>query len=106
MITLELDDILKDGTADTVLYNDGTGSVSVSGVVNYWTDGAAPGDQAHILVKKSQVPDPDYRHTFTIDGVVWYVRADKKDKGFILAQGDNFYLLALSKNERFSQWRT
>ena len=106
MITLEIDDLMSSELADTVSYNNGSTSSDVSGIVDYWSDGAKPGDQATILVKKSEVSSPDYRQTFTIDGSVWYITPPSKDKDFILAQDELTFLLAISKNQRFKQWRT
>ncbi len=103
MIALETDGFFSDGLEDTVIYNDGTGPASMSAVVDYWADREK---MATIMVKKTDVPDPEYRHTFTIGDDVWYVRPPAKDKNYILAQDENFFLLAISKNERFSQWRT
>ncbi|RLB89189.1 MAG: hypothetical protein DRH26_12110 [Deltaproteobacteria bacterium] len=95
-----------DEFAQDVIYNDGNGPVTIPAVVDFAADGVTPGDQASILVKKSDVSSPDYRQTFTIDSVVWYVRPVSKDKDFVLSQDDQCYLLAISKNERFNQWRT
>jgi len=106
MIALETGGIFSDDLPDTVVYNDGANSSSISAVVVLGQAGAKPGDQASILVKKSDVSDPAYRHTFTIDGAVWYVRANEKGKDFILSQDAALIELAISKNERFKQWRT
>ncbi len=109
MIHLELDSIFSDELADPVLYNSGTGAVSVSGIVDLGSDGSVtggkPGSQASILVQKSEVPAPEYRHTFTIAGAVWYVTPEE-GKNFILEETSATYLLRIQKDERVSAWRT
>jgi len=100
-VFLNTDEFAKD-----VLYNDGNGPAAITAAVDFAADGIKPGDQATILVKKSEVSSPDYRQTFTIDGSVWYITPPSKDKDFILAQDELTFLLAISKNQRFKQWRT
>jgi len=107
MISIEIDEML-DELGDTVSYdNQATPSApaSVLCLVDYSLEKQYPGEQAAILVKKTQVPAPDYRHTFTIDGTVWFVRSSVKDKDFILDQNSQCYLLAISNDERFRSWR-
>jgi len=94
-----------DEFAVSVSYNDGTGAAAITAVVDHAPEKNHPGEQATILVKKSQVSNPEYRQTFTIDSATWYIRSSVKDKDFILAQDSQCFLLAISKNERFSQWR-
>jgi len=94
-----------DEFAIDVLYNDGAGPSAVPAVVDY----AAPGsgtkaDHALITVKKSEVPSPGYRHTFTIDSVVWTISSDP-DKGLDIPGDDLTWTIPISKSERFSQWR-
>jgi hypothetical protein len=106
MIALEVDGIFTDGIEDTVTYHDGVSSSDINAVVNLSGDGnGGQADHATITVKKSEVPDPQYRHTFTIDGVVWYISSDK-DKGLALEGDEYCWVIRISKNERFSQWRT
>lgn len=103
MIALEVDGIFTDGIEETVAYHNGTISANITAIVSFG-DGKNQGDGATITVKKSDVPSPEYRHTFTIDSVVWYVDSDK-DKG-LEKQGDEYcWILKITKNERFSQWR-
>jgi len=103
MINLELDSLFSDELADLVLYDNGTGAVSVSGIADLRSDGE-PAGCGTILVQKSQVPDPGYKDTFTIDGTVWHV-APGKGKDFILEETADTYLLRIQTGERVSAWR-
>lgn len=95
-----------DEFALTVTYNPGTGPVSIQAVVDYGDGQADPvAKVATITVQKSQVPDPDYRHTFVIDGLTWYVSA-KKDKGTKIPGDDYVWVIPLNRDERVTSWQT
>jgi len=104
MIEIETAGIFTDGITDTVSYDDGTGGVDVSAVVAF-DENNGGADMATILVKKSEVANPDYRDSFTIDGVVWRI-VGGKNKGFVLGQDENTWLLQIRARQRSRQWRT
>lgn len=89
-----------------VVYDAGSGPVDVLGQVDY---GDGQGDfnarVATLTVQKSQVPDPDYRDTFVIDGVTWYVSA-KKDKGTKIPGDDFIWIIPINRDERVTPWQT
>ena len=106
-IFADLDDAFlnTDEFAREVIYNNGTTDVTINGVVDYGAAGqGSKAEHATITVKKSDVPNPEYRQTFTIDGVVWYIASDK-DKGLALEGDEYMWVIRIQKNERFNQWR-
>lgn len=90
---------------ENVLYDDGSGAVTVIGIVDYGSEATAPGSQASIQVQKSEVPNPAYRHTFTINSVVWHVTPPAKGRDFILSQDEDTFLMAIKTATRSGQWR-
>jgi hypothetical protein len=91
---------------ETVVYNDGTGDVTVTGIVDY---GPAEGETkksakgATIIVAASEVPDPGYRHTFTIAGVEWQVAMNGSVPD---VTGDGqVWEIGLITNEKVTSWR-
>lgn len=92
----------SDEFGQDVLYNDGDGPVAVKGLVDL-TGGIPEADSATIMVKKLEVPAPQYRHSFTIGSDVWHVSAGK-GKNFIVSQDHASFVLAIRKGEKFRQW--
>jgi len=94
-----------DEFAQTVTYNPGTGPINIQAIVDYG-DGQSdqPARVATITVQKSQVPDPDYRDTFVIDGVTWSVSA-QKDKGTKIPGDDYIWVIPINRDERVTSWQ-
>ena len=93
-----------DEMAQTVTYSDGVTPAEIAADIDYTIPGKDPGDYALIRVKKSDVSNPDYRHTFTIDSVVWTVFSDKK-RGLEIKDDGQVLTIPISKNEGVIQWR-
>lgn len=109
MIAIETAGIFTDGLEDTVTYSsdDGETTSSVDVVIDYFGDGAGgQSDHASVLVKKSDIPSPAYRHIVTINGTDWRVAPEKAGGSFILAEDETTYLLRIESSKRTSQWRT
>lgn len=92
----------SDEFAEAVVYNDGISPVSILGVVDYGGATKQQATAATITVKKTDVPAPEYRHTFTISGQVWTIKADKTG---VDIEGDNYiWVIGIVRDERVS-WR-
>lgn len=93
-----------DEFGEKVLYDDGSGPVQVSAVVDLGDGREADTDSGAILVKKAEVPAPAYRQAFTIQGNEWLINPGP-GKNFILAEDDLTLTLRIQKGARFNQWR-
>ena len=94
-----------DEFAVDVLYDDGTGAVGITAIMNDGDGGTGRNaDAATILVQKADVPNPQYRHTFTIDGELWQIDGEP-GKGLGLEGDDFVHVIRIMKNERVSKWR-
>jgi hypothetical protein len=94
-----------DEFAEMVSYSDGTNTTSVKGILDFGgTEFDKQASTGKITVKKSDVPSPGYRHTFTIDGETWTVKADKS--GLDISGEGLTWEIGIVKKERFGAWRT
>ena len=94
-----------DEFADTVSYYDGTATTPVKGIVDFGGTGfEKQARTGKITVKKSEVPSPGYRHTFTINGETWTVKADKS--GLDITGVGLTWEIGIVKDERSNAWRT
>ncbi len=87
-----------DEFARDVSYDDGTGPVTVQGIFDKDGSGKFQGQSATIEVRRDQVPDPLYGHTFTIDGDVWAVQKGREG-------GDFAWQIPVIHDERKTTWR-
>lgn len=93
-----------DEFAETVTYSDGTTSSDVPAIVDYEPPAQNADAGIRIMVKKSDVAAPGYRHSFTIGGDVWYVAMDGSRP---LIKGDSLvWSIDLVHGERTKSWRT
>jgi len=93
---------------DTIIYNDTVSDVTISGIMEYGPGSAAVDNKAatsaRIMVRASEVPDPGYRHTFTVDGTVWQVAMNGSVPD---VSGDGaVWHIGLTTNEKVMSWRT
>lgn len=108
-LTTDLDVFFDlDEFAQTVTYDNGTTPTSIKAVVDPWGAVRQSGSQStvkKIMVKKADVPVPDYRHSFVIDGTTWYIKSDP-DKGLDAVGDDQVWEIGIVTDERSSAWRT
>ncbi len=94
-----------DEFAEVVGYNDGTGSVNIMAVPEYFSEGKdVPASHGTILVKKSDMPSPEYQQVITIQGTAWTINPGPGES-FILGEDDLTWILRIQKEERFNKWR-
>ena len=99
-IEIEIDGLMSDELADTVVYNDESGPVEVQAIIDLGSiDGALPGRQAYVIVRKTEVPAPKYRQTFDINGETWTI-APEKVKDFVLYQSSGLWSLRVERDIR------
>ena len=100
-----------DEFARTVTYHDGAmgaAGIEVPAVVTFGArrqDGRT-GDAEYglIQVKRADVPDPQYRHWFIIDGKTFYIARDGKNP--IVAVDELTWEIKITADERATSWRT
>lgn len=96
--------------ADTAIYDDGTTTVSIPVILDSYDLGTkagrldVPATHGTILVKKSDVPTPAYRQTFTVSGVEWEINSGPNNS-FVVGEDSDTWLLRVQKGERFAKWR-
>lgn len=92
-----------DLAAGTVTYNNGTIDAEVSAVVATSPIAGINGQTAMVYVTADQVALPEYRHTFTHSGVVWYVLQDASHGPLLNTAG--VWEIPVHRNERFKGWK-
>jgi len=95
-----------DINAKTATYSDGTTSIDIPVTISYGDGNSGKlgrnADHASISVQKSDVPTPQYRDTFTIDGVEWKVFRDRAT-GLQVVGDESTWKIECQSKERYGQ---
>lgn len=105
---LDIDNVFMntDEFAETVIYDNKTTQVEIDAIVTFGEDGKQKyeGDHASIQVKKADVPNPAYGHSFIIGGQEFKIAKDS-NRDNIVPLDDYTWQIKITANERFEGWR-
>jgi|GEM_PF-1673146 len=95
-----------DEFAEQVAYDDTISQKTILAVFDFGAgfDTSNPKDTATMLVKKTDVLAPDYRHTIIRDGVTWYIFRDTSQSR-VGIEKNGLWEIKITANERYKDFR-